>query len=594
MKKLRKLHILLGIAVVVCLLSVVSVWQLRDLTNEEMAMTDAQVEREDCYLLMSGSDTLMSFRDMQGDSLFIGGSVKGDNRSTYCYSQPGQWVNWLPVIPSCKGRVMVMKGDTASICMASSEKLHTIVDRQMALVKRLLLYVDEQEAHTKYYIRTHDVSEGGFDVVARANDYLDDSRDSLISVAKVLSGIKPDAPLRLELHSRYFVWVNESDDGSAEPVRVECEIEKEKDGMVMIRTIGSRKPYYLNTRLHSYCTDKIRQYLSLRYAPKMLLPDHVKLDSTGTYFGDLDSAGCANGYGKMLLNDGGYYEGNWENGERSGFGLALNPGLRMRIGEWKKDKYLGERITYTEERIYGIDISRYQHEKVVKVTKWVRGRKGRKVKRVVNRVQKFKINWNDLKITHLGNISKKTISGDVNYKISFIYIKATEGKSVLNKYYGPDYAAARQHGFRVGSYHFFSTKTPAADQANFFLKNSKYQKGDFPPVLDLEPTDAQIRAIGGDKVLFARVKQWLNMVEKACGVKPILYVGQNFVNRHLPAAPDLMKNYNVWIARYGEYRPNVNLVFWQLCPDGRVKGINTEVDINVFNGFDSEWERFCK
>ncbi|MCI7496790.1 MAG: glycosyl hydrolase family 25, partial [Prevotella sp.] len=30
----------------------------------------------------------------------------------------------------------------------------------------------------------------------------------------------------------------------------------------------------------------------------------------------------------------------------------------------------------------------------------------------------------------------------------------------------------------------------------------------------------------------------------------------------------------------------------QLSPDGRVRGIRTEVDINVFNGFQDEWEKF--
>jgi len=41
----------------------------------------------------------------------------------------------------------------------------------------------------------------------------------------------------------------------------------------------------------------------------------------------------------------------------------------------------------------------------------------------------------------------------------------------------------------------------------------------------------------------------------------------------------------VWIARYGEYKPDVNLVYWQLCQDGKVAGIHGPVDINVYNGF---------
>ena len=69
---------------------------------------------------------------------------------------------------------------------------------------------------------------------------------------------------------------------------------------------------------------------------------------------------------------------------------------------------------------------------------------------------------------------------------------------------------------------------------------------------------------------------------------------KTFVNHYLPLAPDLKRDYNVWIARYGEYKPDVHLVFWQLCPDGRVSGIRPKVDINVFNGYRSEFDDFCK
>ena len=72
-------------------------------------------------------------------------------------------------------------------------------------------------------------------------------------------------------------------------------------------------------------------------------------------------------------------------------------------------------------------------------------------------------------------------------------------------------------------------------------------------------------------------------------MKPILYVGQSFVNRYLPEAPDLMKDYKIWIARYGEFRPDVHLVYWQLSPDGRVEGIHGDVDINVFNGYQQQF-----
>ena len=241
------------------------------------------------------------------------------------------------------------------------------------------------------------------------------------------------------------------------------------------------------------------------------------------------------------------------------------PEHRLRIGEWREDKFIGERIVHMPERIYGIDISRHQHEK------------GRK---------KYAIDWKNLRITSLGTFSEKKIKGVVDYPVSFVYIKATEGTTVENKYFKTDYRASKKHGYRTGAYHFFSLKTLGSQQAHHFMKTAHYQKGDLPPVLDIEPTDAQIRNAGGVEQMFRNVRGWLYEVERRWGVRPILYVSQRFVNKILPQAPDLKRDYEVWIARYGEYKPDVNLVYWQLCQDGRVSGIRGPVDINVFNGFE--------
>ncbi|MFC2766030.1 MAG: GH25 family lysozyme, partial [Prevotella sp.] len=95
-----------------------------------------------------------------------------------------------------------------------------------------------------------------------------------------------------------------------------------------------------------------------------------------------------------------------------------------------------------------------------------------------------------------------------------------------------------------------------------------------------------------DRALWAAVRTWLKVVEETTGRKPVLYISQTFVNKHLPHAPDLKRDYPVWIARYGEYKPDVRLLYWQLSPDGRVSGIRGEVDISVFNGYGKEFDLF--
>ena len=89
-----------------------------------------------------------------------------------------------------------------------------------------------------------------------------------------------------------------------------------------------------------------------------------------------------------------------------------------------------------------------------------------------------------------------------------------------------------------------------------------------------------------------RIRQWMQIVEEHTGKRPILYVSQMFIRQHMKQADDIKQRYHVWIARYGQYRPDVKLLFWQLCPDGKVEGITGPVDVNVFNGYQGQFEEF--
>ena len=297
----------------------------------------------------------------------------------------------------------------------------------------------------------------------------------------------------------------------------------------------------------------------------------LRTDSAEVYSGDF-AQGLAEGHGCSLTSDGLYYEGQWAADRRHGFGFAADSAGHLRVGQWLLDRYMGERRSYTSERIYGIDISRYQHGK------------GKK---------KYPIVWNRLRIAHLGN-NQKNAAGTVDSPVSFIFSKSTESTSIRNPFYAQDYLRARQHGIPIGAYHFFSCKTTGSAQAQYFIQNTLFRQGDLPPVLDIEPSHSQVAAMGGPQALFRHVRAWLQAVERRTGVKPILYVSQTFVNRYLPEAPDLKRDYHVWIARYSEYKPDVRLAVWQLSPNGRVTGIHGEVDINVFNGYRTQWDEFLE
>ena len=149
-------------------------------------------------------------------------------------------------------------------------------------------------------------------------------------------------------------------------------------------------------------------------------------------------------------------------------------------------------------------------------------------------------------------------------------------------------------GIPVGAYHFFSTRQDPSSQASHFLKHTSFRKGDLPPMLDIEPSDALIEQMGGAEVLFKNIRIWLKSVERATGARPLLYVNQRFVNTYLDKAPDLKRDYHFWIARYGEYKPDIHLDLWQLSSDGVVRGMQGTVDLNVFNGYQGQWEEFLR
>ena len=299
----------------------------------------------------------------------------------------------------------------------------------------------------------------------------------------------------------------------------------------------------------------------------------LRMDRRGTYAGTFNAAMEATGHGSYRSTDGSYYEGHWEQDRREGFGFCVSP-TNLRAGWWHKGQFRGERMQYTTERIYGIDISRYQHEK------------GRRV---------YPIKWKRLRIHHLGKrISEQRVKGSPDYPVRFVYIKSTQGITILNKYYTADRQGCRQANIPVGAYHFFSTKCGGVEQAAFFLANTTMGSGDLPPMLDIEPGDKQIDDMGGAEEMFRQIRAWLTAVEAGTGTKPLLYANQRFVNKYLDMAPDLKSGYHFWIARYGEYKPDIHLALWQLSDGGKVAGIHGEVDLNVFNGYEAQWQEFLK
>ena len=539
-------------------------------SQEEVEKNAVRIHQETFYTLEADGKALAYFADY-ANSAFVGGSVNKDSIHTRSIEQHGYWINQLPIIPSSHGRILIRW----------NYKPSTIVNLKASGVKDLLCRtIDQMDSEldglqTKrnemgYYLRVHSVQDYGYNKIAEYQTDVIHQMDSLRQMLKVLDSISASSvQLRILQQNRYTIQPSSK---TEEPTLCNrLSIDREK-GYVLLQTESKTTPIRVISRLQKDgAIDALKAYYKTHASAVANLKPRIRFEG-GRYEGQLRK-NVPNGYGKFYGDKGSFYDGHWKDGKRDGFGIYVAPHEYLQVGEWKADVFKGERLTYTPDRIYGIDLSRHQHEKNNKV---------------------YHIYWNKLRITDLGTLSTKTIKGKVDYPISFAYVKSTEGCTVLNTYYEVDYKAARAHGIRTGTYHFFSTKSAGVAQADYFLKCSKFNKGDLPPVLDVEPTDAQIVAMGGPKVMFHHIRAWMSLVQKHTGKRPILYISQTFANTYMPLAPDLGDNYHIWIARYGEYKPNFKLAYWQLSPDGKVRGIHGDVDINVFNGYCNQYEEFLK
>ena len=192
--------------------------------------------------------------------------------------------------------------------------------------------------------------------------------------------------------------------------------------------------------------------------------------------------------------------------------------------------------------VYGIDVSRYQGD----------------------------INWE--LICNKARINEQPVR--------FAFIKATEGADKLDPKYEFNYQQARFYNIRRGVYHFYSFKSSPKEQADFFIKHVTLNDGDLPPVLDVEKRPADVTP---EKFKWC-IMEWMSLIEKHYGVKPILYTYYSFKMQYLDDV--IFDRYPYWIAHYGvdEVAYKGPWCFWQFSEKGEMPGIKGPVDLNVFNG----------
>lgn len=174
-------------------------------------------------------------------------------------------------------------------------------------------------------------------------------------------------------------------------------------------------------------------------------------------------------------------------------------------------------------------------------------------------------------------------------QITFAFIKATEGATYADPWFVNNWKNSKKYGIIRGAYHYYKPSSSSTIQAKNFLNMVTFEKGDLPPVLDVEETGE----IPNNR-LVKGLRNWIAIVRKETGLKPIIYTNIDFYRLNLQ--DEFFDDYPIWIAHY--YKPKLLFEdvwsFWQHSDLGKVDGIQGRVDFNVFNGKKSQLLKLCK
>ena len=198
------------------------------------------------------------------------------------------------------------------------------------------------------------------------------------------------------------------------------------------------------------------------------------------------------------------------------------------------------------------------------------------------------IHWDQLSLPceEDGSVSGKIPAPQKQRPVQFAFIRVTKSDSLVDSLYQKNYNEAKRLGIPCGAYHFLTDTVSGKVQAELFLSHVKFGPGDLPPVLDVEIDSPDIVTLA---------KEWLEIVEKKCGVKAIIYSNMHVYTTQIKN-DSILSTRDLWLAKTkGEMPDESNCRFWQFTHEGHVWGIiDNVVDINMFNGTQEQLDEYIQ
>lgn len=174
------------------------------------------------------------------------------------------------------------------------------------------------------------------------------------------------------------------------------------------------------------------------------------------------------------------------------------------------------------------------------------------------------------------------------FELHFVIVRATAGASKLDSRFKENWTQLKKLPYKQGVYHYYRPDENSTEQALNFCKHVKLRKGNLPPIVDIEkmPKGQSMNQ------LKEGLQNWLTIVEKKYGIKPIIYSGEKYYEDFLK---EDFPNYKFWIANYNHWKEKIHpdYFMWQFTEKASLHGIPELVDLNVFNGTQEDLKKMC-
>ena len=173
--------------------------------------------------------------------------------------------------------------------------------------------------------------------------------------------------------------------------------------------------------------------------------------------------------------------------------------------------------------------------------------------------------------------------------LDFVFLKATEGTTHIDRDFETHYAGFQKKGIALGVYHFFRFDTDGKEQANHFLNRIKGHTFQVPLIVDVEhENNPKVRR---EKVI-QRLNEFMQTIKKKTGQKPIIYTNGDGYSDFVEKEFD---DHTLWLSSTNAWRPAMmDCTFWQFNINADLMEITHRADLNVFRGSREEWEGYLK